>query len=255
MNRGLLRQIICVLSVAGTIGGNALANIVPFNGQTTGAVSDGFDVLFTPAGYVFGIWGLLYITWCVYAVYQFLPSKRSDPRLARVTYLFAATGAVNVGWLLLWHYEQFGLSVIAMLVLLGLLIAIYLRLDVGRTKVSLAEKLCVEVPFSLYLAWISVATIANVTVFLRHIGWSGWGLPEAAWANIMMLIASVLGITACLQRRDFAFVAVLVWALVGIADKQAETASVQTGAWVCCGLLAAAVVARMALDIRKRRAA
>lgn len=242
MDKNLLRQAVCALSVAGTITGNALANILPFNGQNTGAVSNKFDVLFTPAGYVFGIWGLLYLTWCVFAVYQFLPSKRTDARMARVTYLFSASGAVNVIWLWLWHHEYFALTVATMLVLLGLLIACYVRLDIGRTRASLVERCCVDLPFSLYLAWISVATIANVTIFLRHTGWSGLGLPEPFWAMLMIGVAATLGAVACLQRRDLAFVAVLVWAFIGIADKQAATPAVVYAAWtatIALGLVAA----------------
>jgi hypothetical protein len=253
MKLGLIRQIICALSVIGTIAGNALANILPFNGQTTGDVSNSFDVLFVPAGYVFGIWGLLYITWCVFAVYQFLPSKRDDVGLNLVGWLFVLTGVANVGWLWLWHHERFAYTVIVMLCLLVLLIAIYLRLNVGRPPVSWGEKLCVHVPFSLYLAWISVATIANVTVYLSHIGWSGWGLSDVIWANTMMIVAAALGVIACLQRRDLAFVAVLLWALTGIANKQADVSPVFACAWFATGLLVGATITKLALDVRSAR--
>lgn len=247
-----LRQALCVLSVLGTIAGNALANTLPFNGQTTGAVSNRFDVLFVPSGYVFGIWGVLYLTWCVFAVYQFLPGNGAKPRLRSITWLFILSGPANVLWLLLWHYEYFFLTVITMLTLLGLLMAIYLRLDVGRMQTGWVEKWCVDVPFSLYLAWISVATIANVTVFLTHIQWSGWGIPETVWAVIMIAIAASLGIVACLQRRDIAFVTVLVWAFIGIANKQAAVPSVYTTAWVATGVLAATVVIRLGFGLRAR---
>jgi hypothetical protein len=242
-----------VLSVFGTIAGNALANILPFNGQSTGAVSNKFDVLFTPAGYVFGIWGLLYLTWLVFAAYQLLPAQRNNPRLMRITYLFAASGGVNVLWLLLWHYEYFALTVAAMLLLLSLLITCYLRLDIGRARVSLLERCCVDVPFSLYLAWISVATIANVTIFLRHVGWSGWGIPDALWAALMITVATGLGLAACIQRRDLAFMAVLIWAFVGIAEKQAATPTVVTAAWLATGTLALAALAALAFDLRQQR--
>jgi hypothetical protein len=255
MDKNVVRQMVCVLSVLGTIGGNALANILPFNGQSTGAVSNKFDVLFTPAGYVFGIWGLLYLTWIVFAAFQFLPSQKQNPRLAHVTYLFSVSGLINVLWLLLWHYEYFALTVLAMLVLLGLLIACYLRLDIGRARVSFIERCCVDVPFSLYLAWISVATIANVTIFLRHVGWSGWGLPESVWASVMIAVATGLGVIACAQRRDLAFVAVLAWAFVGIADKQAATPTVVTAAWLATGVLGLATLGRLVYDVRRRQGA
>lgn len=253
MGKHLVRQAVCAISVVGTIGGNALANILPFNGQNTGAVSNKFDVLFTPAGYVFGIWGLLYLTWCVFAVYQFLPSQRANPRVAAVVYPFAASGVVNVLWLWLWHHEYFPLTVTTMLVLLGLLIACYLRLDIGRSKVSLVEHCCVDIPFSLYLAWISVATIANITIALRHADWSGWGLSEPFWAALMISVATALGAIACLQRRDFAFIAVLVWAFVGIADKQAATPLVVYAAWIATGCLGVVAIARIALAFTRKQ--
>lgn len=252
MDRNLIRQLVCVLSVVGTITGNALANIIPFNGQTTGAVSNKFDVLFTPAGYVFAIWGVLYITWCVFAVYQLFPSRRTDPRLVRITYLFALSGGFNVLWLFLWHYEYFALTVIVMLCLLALLITIYLRLNVGHVKVGVVEKICVDIPFSLYLAWISVATIANITIFLRSIAWSAWGIPEPVWANIMIATATALGAIACLRRRDFAFIAVLIWAFLGIADKQVAAPAVQMGAWAASAALGAIAVFTLALSLQRR---
>jgi len=242
MNSDLLRQVVCVLAVIGTIVGNALANAIPFNGQTTGEISNRFDVLFVPSGYVFGIWGLIYLSWLFFAVFQFLPSQKANPRLRRIIYPFALSCVANVGWLLMWHYEQFFLSVLVMLTLLGLLILIYSRLGVGKVQVGLGERLCVHLPFSLYLAWISVATIANITIFLSYVGWSGWGIPEPAWANIMIATAATLGIIACLQRRDFAFVVVLIWAFVGIADKQAGTLPVYVGAWTATSVLVLVVM-------------
>ena len=253
MDRNLVRQFVCVLAVVGTIAGNALANIIPFNGQSTGAVSNKFDVLFTPAGYVFAIWGVLYLTWCVFAVYQLLPSKRADTRLGRVTYLFVLSGVANVLWLVLWHYEYFALTVAVMLFLLGLLITIYLRLNVGRVKVGLVEKICVDIPFSLYLAWISVATIANITIFLRHVGWSGWGIPEPTWAIIMISVATALGMIACIKRNDFAFIAVLAWAFMGIAEKQSATPTVAYAAYAATAFMGGVALWRFVSGLGKRR--
>jgi hypothetical protein len=186
MNRDLVRQIVNVLAVIVTITMNILANALPLNGQNTGDISDRFQVLFVPAGYVFAIWGLIYIGFITFGVYQALPSQRVNPRLRRVGYLFALSCVANIAWLFCWHYNQFALSVVVMLALLGLLIAIYLRLEIGVKSVSTVEKWMVNIPFSVYLGWITVATIANITDLLYYIGWNGWGLaPEvdaaAAW--------------------------------------------------------------------------
>ncbi len=166
MSKDTLRQIANALSVVIALTVNILASALPLNGQNTGEISDRFQVFFVPAGYVFAIWGIIYIGWIAFAVYQFLPAQKESPRLRRLGWLFALSGLFNAAWLFTWHYNTFSLSVIVMLALLLLLIASYLKLNVGRTRVSNTEKWTVDIPFSVYLGWISVATIANVTDWL-----------------------------------------------------------------------------------------
>ena len=119
-----------------------------------------------------------------------------------------------------------------MLTLLGLLIASYLRLNVAKTPVTTAEKWCVDIPFSVYLGWISVATIANITDWLYSVNWTGFGITPQSWAVIMLIVASLLGLLVTLSRRDSGFAFVLVWSFAGIAQKQADTALVANSAWV-----------------------
>src|SRR5210317_1147670 len=121
MNKDTLRQIIVVLSVLATIIVNGLASALPINGQTTGEISDSFDVFFVPAGYVFSIWGLIYLGLLAYAVYQALPAQAENPSLRSIGYLFVLSCLANIAWIFLWHYNQVALSVLAMLALLGLL--------------------------------------------------------------------------------------------------------------------------------------
>jgi len=128
MGRDRVRQWVSLLALMVTIAVNGLANALPLNGQTTGEISDRFQVYFVPAGYVFSIWGLIYLGLGVFAIYQVLPAQRDNPRLRRVGYPFAFSCLANVAWLLLWHYEVFPLTLVAMLALLLSLIAIYLRL-------------------------------------------------------------------------------------------------------------------------------
>jgi hypothetical protein len=238
MNKDTLRQILVVLATLATIGVNALASALPLNGQTTGEISDRFDVFFVPAGYVFSIWGLIYLGLLAYSVYQALPAQAQDTRLRSMGYLYSLSAAANIAWIFLWHYEFFPLSVVAMLTLLGLLIAIYLRLDIGRAKVAPAMKWLVHVPFSLYLGWITVATIANITSVLYFLEWNGWGISPEAWTLIMLAAAVAIGGAVSLTRGDVAYAAVLIWAFAGIAVKHEDTAIVATAAW-----LAAAVTA------------
>lgn len=242
MSKDTIRQIANILSVVLALTVNVLASVLPLNGQNTGEISDRFQVYFVPAGYVFAIWGIIYIGWIAFAVYQALPAQKESPRLRRLGYLFALSGIFNAAWLFTWHYNIFGLGVLVMLSLLGLLIASYLRLDVGRAPVSNTEKWCVDIPFSIYLGWISVATIANITDWLYFVGWDGLGLAPQVWAVILLAVASLLGLMMVLARRDVAFLLVFVWSFAGIAVKQAAQPLVAYSAWTAALLALALAV-------------
>jgi len=231
MSKDTLRQLANTLSVLLALTVNILASALPLNGQNTGEISDRFQIYFVPAGYVFAIWGIIYIGWIAFAIYQFLPAQKESPRLRNLGYLFALSGVFNAAWLFCWHYIQFGLSVLVMLALLGLLIASYLRLGVARTPNSTVEHWCVEVPFSVYLGWITVATVANISDWLFSINWSGWGITAQPWAAIMIAVASLLGLLMALTRQDDAYLFVLVWSFIGIAVKQTSSPLVMNSAW------------------------
>src|SRR5512143_803880 len=121
MSKDAPRQIANILSVVLALTVNVLANALPLNGQNTGEISDRFKVYFVPAGYVFAIWGVIYIGWIAFTVYQALPAQKEKPRLRRLGFLFALSGVFNAAWLFCWHFNQFGLSVLVMLILLALL--------------------------------------------------------------------------------------------------------------------------------------
>lgn len=239
MNKDTVRQAINVLAVLATIVVNVLANALPLNGQTTGEISDRFRVYFVPAGYVFSIWGLIYAGLVAFAIYQALPTQRGNPLLRRIGYLFALSCVANVAWIFLWHYELFLLTLVAMLALLLLLIAIYLRVGIGRARVSTTEKWCIHIPFSIYLGWITVATIANVTAVLDYVRWSGWGISPEAWTVIMLIAGTAIASAVSLTRADVAYMLVIVWAFTGIAVKHAGIPLVAVTAWVMTGIMAA----------------
>jgi benzodiazapine receptor len=251
MKNPILRQIVTVLAVIATIVVNGLANALPLNGQNTGEISDRFQVYFVPAGYVFSIWGLIYIGLILFAIYQALPSQRDNPRLERIGYPFALSCAANIVWIFLWHYEFFVLTLVAMLSLLGLLIAIYLRLGIGQVKVSAGERWLVHLPFSVYLGWVSVATIANVTDVLDYLQWGGWGLPPQWWAVIMLVVGVGLAFAMGLTRGDAVYMLVVIWAFAGIAVKQSAAPLVSSTAWITAGLTAVLIV--VSLIIYRRR--
>jgi len=237
MAKDTIRQVVNLLSILLALTVNILASVLPLNGQNTGEISDRFQVFFVPAGYVFSIWGIIYIGWIAFAIFQFQPAQKENPRLRRLGYLFALSNVLNAAWLFCWHYNRFGLSVLVMLGLLGLLIASYLRLNVNRAEVSRIEYWSVDVPFSIYLGWITVATVANITDWLYLVGWDGFGISAQFWAVIMMGIASLLGLAMALTRNDIGYLSVLIWAFTGIAVKQASAPLVAVSAGIATALM------------------
>ncbi len=135
-----LRQITVIVTVLITLVVNALANILPLNGLNTGQISDRFQVYFVPAGYVFSIWGVIYLGLVAFAVFQALPAQRRNPRLRATGWWIALGGLANSAWIFLWHYQFFPLTLVAMLVLLATLLVTYQRLGFGRTPVPTAER-------------------------------------------------------------------------------------------------------------------
>jgi benzodiazapine receptor len=237
MKKDVTRQIVVVIAVLATIAINGLANALPLNGLNTGEISDRFQVYFVPAGYVFSIWGLIYLGLLAYAVYQALPAQKENPRMQTTGWLFVLSSVANIAWIFLWHYEVFTLTIFAMLALLVCLILIYLHLGIGRSEVSSSEKWFVRVPFSIYLGWITVATIANATSLLDYLNWGGWGLSGQLWAVIMLLIGAGVATAVYITRRDFAYMLVILWAFAGIAAKHEDTALVANAAWVSFGIV------------------
>ncbi len=215
------RQIVVIVSILGTLIVNGLANALPLNGLNTGQISDRFKVYFVPAGYVFAIWGVIYVGLIAFAIFQALPAQRENPRLRATGWWIALGGVANSAWIFLWHYLQFPQTLVAMLVLLGTLIMTYLGLEIGQKKVSATEKWMAQIPFSIYLGWITVATVANVTDVLDYWKWDRFGLAPENWMAIVLLAVLVITGLMISSRFDVAFTIVVLWALVGISVKHA----------------------------------
>jgi hypothetical protein len=219
-----LLQVGNILASIVTIIVNALAVILPLNGKTTEYLSDKYPNLFVPAGITFSIWGIIYILWVVFAMYQardlFKKEEIDMPFLQQITFFFVVSSIANSAWIFLWHYEYVGLSLLMMIILLFSLLAIYIRLNIGKSNVTLTEKLCVQVPFSVYLGWITVATIANVTAFLVSVKWNGFGISPLTWTIIIVAVGTLLTILMLALRKDIAFSLVVLWAFLGIWIKR-----------------------------------
>lgn len=207
---------------------NALANLLPLNGQTTGEISNKINVLFTPAGYVFSIWSLIYVLLIVWLIVIYKRVKRRDFN-AKVGVAFVATCVWNIAWLICWHFEFFGTSIIFMLLLLVTLIFIYLQYK--NDEQGFGKRL----PFSFYLAWISVATIANISFVLKYNGVS-LGINEVFGSFVLVIIAALLTILAVKVSRDLFFLLVTTWALIGVSVAN-EQALMATGTGIIVGIM------------------
>ncbi len=224
-NKSLITvQILNIVAFTAVFITNSLAGAVGLNGLTTGAVSDLQPSTFTPAGYTFSIWGLIYSALLGFIVYQALPASRKRPFLPKIGLFFVASSIANIAWLFAWHYGYFTWSVLFMVSLLISLVSIYVRLGIGnhQPQLPLATRLLVHFPFSLYLGWITVATIANVASVLNYLGWNGLGIAETTWTVIMISVAVVVAGLLLLNRRNLPYAGVLVWALFGIRTAQID---------------------------------
>jgi len=203
---------------------NLLANLNVINNRSTGDVSDKYDNLFVPAGLTFAIWGLIYLTLLGFIVYQ-LWLTFSDGHteelgrfMERLRGWWLISCTANSCWLFAWHYELLPLSVLLMLALLVSLLAIHLNFNISLPRsAGKIEKLLVHLPFSLYLGWICVATIANIAAFMVYLGWNGMSIP----GTIFLILLCTIGSTLLIIRRHNIIVGlVAIWALYGIIVKR-----------------------------------
>ena len=232
---------------------NALAGSTTLiGGQDTAAVSDKYPTLVTPAGYVFAIWGIIYFLLGVFVVYSALPKQRSSGYVERIGWLFVLSSVFNIAWIFVWQSEILAVSVALIIGYLLTLIAIYLRLNIGKAKVPLGERLAVHVPFSVYLGWLSIATIANITITLVAYGWDGFGVAPEIWAVIIVAVALLLTVLMLGIRKDIAYALVVIWALVGISVNQTN-ANVVLATQVGAAIAAVAILAVVAFALIKRR--
>ena len=215
-------KIIALGAYIAMIGVNFMANSLPINNRSTGEISDAYPNLFAPAGITFSIWGLIYLLLGGYLLYQFVSrDQKRKEFLKKINLLFIATSLANISWIFAWHYDFIGISVLIMAALLLLLIRIA---DILRKEqFSSWEKLFIWAPFSIYFGWITVAIIANITVFLVSIGWNGFGVADFIWTSIILLIGATIGILRMHKDKNIIYGFVFVWAYLGIFFKHIST--------------------------------
>jgi hypothetical protein len=189
-------------------------------GVNTADVSAAFTTLITPAGFTFAIWGIIYALLGAFIIFQLLPSHRSDAFNRKVGYFFILSCVFNVAWLFLWQYEYITASVVLIFALLLSLLVIYMELNIGRSAASRNEKLAVHLPFSVYLGWITIASIADVASALVSINWNGLGVAATTWAQLVTVVALAITLLLLATRRDPGYGLVITWALFGIISNQ-----------------------------------
>jgi hypothetical protein len=234
-----LRQVATLAAIIFSIAVNTFSNSFPLNGVSIGTLSNTMFVAvqITPANYAFAIWGLIYLGLISFGIYQFQPSQRQNPGLQRSGYLLVFACLAQCAWIYLFLGRLFSLSVIAMLGILLPLILIYQRLGIGKLHVSRQERWCIHIPISIYLGWITVATVVNFANALYSLNWSVEGIYPTMWTVVMMLVSAAIAILVTIKRHDTAYTLVIVWALVAIAIRQINMPIIAiTGIVVAIGL-------------------
>ncbi len=231
---------------------NTLSNALPINGQSMPEISAKYPSLFTPAGFTFSIWGVIYIALLAFVAWQAMPAQRSNQRVASISRYFQVNCLLNGVWLVVWHYDLVALSLVVMLGILATLILIYRELRSSIDTASLATRVVLYAPFSLYTGWITVATIANASVLQTANGWDNIGLTAVQWTLVKLAVAGAIGAAVVLRLRDIVFGAAVVWAAYGISVMQSAYLPVAGAAATLSLLLALSIATEVVSRLRSR---
>jgi hypothetical protein len=246
---GLLKMSNVIAYVLTLIVNGLAGSTTLIGGKFTSDISDANPTLITPAGYVFSIWGVIYILLGAFVIYQALPSQKGKDYHGKIGWLFVLSCAANIAWLFLWQFQYIIYSVVLMLILLASLLMIYLRLDIGISMPERNERLAIHLPFSVYLGWITVATLANISAAFVSVGQTQLLLGETNWAVFVLIVAVIITGVMLWMRRDLAYAGVLVWALVGIYAKHTDVVAVAYTSIICAVVI---VLDAVLVTFRKR---
>lgn len=217
MNKKL--TIVNLLSVLLVIVINYVSQTRYFNDITIGEISRQYNTLFTPAGYAFSIWGIIFLSLFAYVIFQIRRvffSKKDSDFVTKTGYWFFIANFLNSLWVLAFSYDYTGLSVVLMIGILFSLIQIILKTNMERWDAPISIIAFVWWPICLYSGWISVATIANIATYLVKINWSGFGISSETWTIALIIAAIGINISILIKRNMREFVLVGIWALVAI---------------------------------------
>ncbi|MEM9568935.1 MAG: tryptophan-rich sensory protein, partial [Cyanobacteria bacterium P01_E01_bin.34] len=192
MHRDIVRQWATMLAIWASFTANILANLIPLNGLSIGAISNQLfgDVLITPENYAFSVWGIIFLGLISFAFFQARSSQRHNPQIQRIGFLLVASSLAQILWVIVFLMRWFSLSLVAMIAILLPLMEAYRRLQVGKQRVSPPQQWFVRIPISLYLSWLALATILNVAIALTALDWSGGGISPVLWTGMAMVLAA-----------------------------------------------------------------
>lgn len=242
-----------IFAVIGTFVANSLSNFFPLGGQNVGEIANTrlAGVLITPANYAFIIWGVIYVGLIAYSVYQLQPTQQKNPELWRSNKLLIVACIAQIIWIFCFTLKLFALSILPMLVILLSLLVIYINLGFDKARLSWQQRWFVRVPFSIYTAWISVATIVNVASALYASGWNGLGLSDALWTAIILMVGGLVAGYMALTYRDVPFVLVFAWAYAAIAARHSDISIIWITAIVVILLLFGLLAIARLFQLRK----
>lgn len=211
-----------VLAFIAVVAVNYLANALPIWWMSTWALSDLYPNLFVPIGLTFSIWGLIYLLVFGFVIWQLvdLYRKNSLGITKKIGIWFLLSCMANIGWIFAWHYQQVLLSVVVMLLFLIILIVLSYKVSLGKKIGNWTDKLFFQIPFSVYLWRISVATIANITTLLVTLWWNMWWMTDIFWTIVVIAVAALLALMSLWRKYDIAYALVVVRAFVGIILKR-----------------------------------
>lgn len=250
------------IALIATISVNYFSNTGMLNGNTMKTMSDKYFNYFTPAGYAFSIWGLIYLGLLGFVFYSagslFKKGKDNlkqgplDDLLGKIGWWFVLSCVANSFWVMAWLYDYTGLSVLLMI-----LILVSLGKIVSNTRMELDAHpfktyLFVFWPFTIYFGWISLALIANIAAYLTKINWNGWGISELNWTIIMIVVAGFVNILMIRLRNMREFGAVGIWALLAISVSNANN-NASTSIIYTCYVVAGIVLIFLLLSAIKNR--
>lgn len=249
----LLDKSLVVVATVATLVMAYVANTTLLAGVQTGEVARRYDVPFTPAGWTFAIWSLIHLALIAFTVHQ-LGRRGDSPRVGAVRGPFVFAAAANGCWLVFWAYEALAVTLVVMLLLLAALLVAYRALR-AQPPASAAEAWCVDRPISLYLGWITAATLANLSLVVVHLGWLPAAVTPEAWS--LAAIGLALGIAGFVYWRlaDPVYLAVIAWAMSGIAFKPAQLGEVAMAAQAVAALAGIGVVLLLLLGPARPRPA